>query len=312
MRNITRFNPIQKIAIKSSLPLLLSMGLVLSAPGFAADATLPSKPQAQSEGSKAVQPQVDKKTADVAAEKRKKLLADASAAIAETKKALQALEEKKNDEALKALAVVTGKLELIVARDPKLALAPIDTLVVSYDLFASQDTVRATVNEAKKYLVAGEIQKARPLVAALASETQYRTTNIPLASYPAAIKAITPLIDAGKIDEAKAKLQAALNTLVITTDEVIPLPKLRAENLLAEAQTLAEKKDRSKEDNDKLARHLKSAREQLQMAELLGYGTRKDYKPMYEQLDRIEKNSAGGKSGTSWFDKIKKQLSELF
>ena len=288
------------------------MGLVLSAPGFAADSSLPSKPQAQSEASKAVQPQVDKKTADAAAEKRKKLLADATAAIAETKKALQALEEKKNEEALKALAVVTGKLELILARDPKLALAPIDTEVVSYDLFASLGTIKAAINEARKHLIGGEIQKARPLVAALASEIQFRTTNIPLATYPAAIKAITPLIDAGKIDEAKAKLQAALNTLVITTDEVIPLPKLRAENLLKEAQTLAEKKDRSKEDNDKLATHLKSAREQLQMAELLGYGTKKDYKPMYEQLDEIKKKSVGGKSGTGWFDKIKKQLSELF
>jgi hypothetical protein len=273
---------------------------------------LPSKPQAQSEASKAVQPQVDKKTADAAAEKRKKLLADATAAIAETKNALQALEKKKNDEALKALAMVTGKLELIVARDPKLALAPIDTEVVSYDLFASLDTIKVAIDEARKHLVGGEIQKARPLVAALASEIQFRTSNIPLATYPAAIKAIMPLIDAGKIDEAKAKLQAALNTLVITTDEVIPLPKLRAENLLKEAQTLAEKKDRSKEDNDKLATHLKSAREQLQMAELLGYGTKKDYKPMYEQLAGIEKKSAGGKSGTDWFGKIKKQLSELF
>ena len=81
-----------------------------------------------------------------------------------------------------------------------------------------------------------------------------------------------PLIDAGKIDEAKARLQAALNTLVVTTDDVIPLPKLRAEHLLKQAQELAEKKDRGKEENDKLTKHLQSAREQLQMAELLGYG----------------------------------------
>ena len=314
MPNITKFNPVRKVkfALKPALPLLLSMGLVLSAPGFAADSALPSKSQAQSEASKAVQPQVDKKTADAAAEKRKKLLAEATAAIAETKKALQALEEKKNDEALKALAAVTGELELIVARDPKLALAPIDTGVVSYDLFASLDTIKVAIDKARKHLVGGEIQKARPLVAALASEIQFRTTNIPLATYPAAIKAITPLIDAGKIDEAQAKLQAALNTLVITTDEVIPLPKLRAENLLKEAQTLAEKKDRSKEDNGKLAQHLKSAREQLQMAELLGYGTKKDYKPLYEQLAGIEKKSAGGESGTGWFDKITNELSVLF
>lgn len=218
-----------------------------------------------------MQPKVDKKTADAAAEKRKQLLSDAQSAIAETKKALQALEDKKDREAVDALAVATGKLELVLARNPYLALAPVETEVLTLDLLSSRDTVKAVIKEAKENLSDGEIQKTRLLLTNLASEVQLRTTNIPLATYPAAIKDITPLIDAGKIDEAKAKLQATLNTLVVTT-EAIPLPKLRAESLLKEAQTLTEKKDRSKEENDKLANNLNAAREQLQMAELLGYG----------------------------------------
>ena len=36
--------------------------------------------------------------------------------------------------------------------------------------------------------------------------------QIPLATYPAAIKAVAPLIDAGHMEEAKAALEAALNT----------------------------------------------------------------------------------------------------
>ena len=295
------------IGLKTLRAASLCMGMILSASGFAADSAPPVPHQAQSEPGKAAQAQVDKQTA----EKRKKLVADATAAIVDTELALKALEDKKNDEALKALASVTGKIELIVARDPKLALAPVRTDVVTYDLFASLDTIKASIREARKALGDGEILKARPLVAGLASEIQFRTTNIPLATYPEAIKAITPLIDAGKIDEAKAQLQAALNTLVITT-EVVPLPKLRAENLIKEAQILAEKKDRSQDENDKLARHLASAREQLQMAELLGYGKKKEYKSIYAQLAKIERESGGGKSVTGEFDKIKKQLSELF
>ena len=287
-------------------------GLTMSAPSFAADSALPPKPQAQSEASQSVQPKVDKQTADAAAEKRRKLLADATAALAETQKALKALESKNNDAALKALAEVTGKLDLIVARDPKLAQTPVATEVVTYDLLGNLDTIKSVIKEAKGYLNDGEIQKARPLVANLASEIQYRTHHIPLATYPAAIKAIAPLIDAGKIDEAKAGLQAALNTLVVTTDDVIPLPKLRAEHLLKQAQELAEKKDRSKEENDKLAKQLQAAREQLQMAELLGYGKKTDFNPMYEQIREIENKSAGGKSGTGWFDKLKQQLADLF
>ena len=300
----------RQLALKPLHAALLSMGLIFLSPGWAADSTPPGKPQAQSGPAQAVQPQVEKQTSDAAADKRKRLLADATAAIAETEKALKALEDKKNDAALKALAEATGKLELIVAREPKLALAPVHVDVVSYDIFANPDTIKSAIQVARKALGDGEIQTARVLVDALASEIQLRTTNIPLATYPAAIKAITPLIDAGKIDEAKAKLQAAMNTLVITT-EVIPLPKLRAENLLKEAQTLAEKKNRSKEENDQLANHLKAAREQLQIAELLGYGHKNDYKPIQEQIDGIEKASAGGKSGMGWFDKIKKRDVQL-
>ena len=286
--------------------------LVMTAPSSSADSTLPAKPQTQSEASQSVQPKVDKQTADAAVEKRKKLLADATAALAETHKALKALENKNNDAALKALAEVTGKLDLIVARDPKLALTPVDTDVVTYDVLSNLETIKSVIQEAKAHLNDGEIQKARPLVANLASEIQYRTRHIPLATYPAAIKAIVPLIDVGKIDEAKARLQAALNTLVVTTDDVIPLPKLRAEHLLKQAQDLTEKKDRSKEENDKLSAHLQAAREQLQMAELLGYGKKADFTSLYQQISEIENSSAGGKSGTGWFEKLKQQLADVF
>lgn len=291
---------------------LLSAGMLIAATSLAADSSGTAKAQTQSEATKAVQPQVEKQTANAASEKRKKLLADAATAIAQTEQALKALEDKKSDSALRALAAATGKLELVVARDPALKLAPVSTSVVTYDLYANPDEVKTAIAEARKALNDGNLPRARVLVEALASEVQIRTSNIPLATYPAAIKAITPLIDAGKIDEAKAQLQAALSTLVITTDDVIPLPKLRAENLLKEAQALTEKKDRSNEENDKLANALKAAREQLQIAELLGYGKKADYEPMYAQLDGIEKATALGKSGTGWFDKIKNQLSSLF
>ena len=290
----------------------IGLGLAMSAPSLSADSALPAKPQAQSEASQSIQPKVDKQTADAAAEKRKKLFADATAALAETHKALKALENRNNEAALKALAEVTGKLDLILARDPKLAQTPVATEVVTYDLLSNLDTIKSVIQEAKAHFNDGEIQKARPLVANLASEIQYRTHHIPLATYPAAIKAIVPLIDAGKIDEAKARLQAALNTLVVTTDDVIPLPKLRAEHLLKQVQELAEKKDRSKEENDKLTKHIQAAREQLQMAELLGYGKKTDFKPIYEQIGEIENKSAGGKSGTGWFDKLKQHLADLF
>ena len=56
------------------------------------------------------------------------------------------------------------------------------------------------------------VQDARLLVADLASEADIHVTEIPLATYAAAIRAVAPLINAGKVDEAKAALYSALNT----------------------------------------------------------------------------------------------------
>lgn len=301
----------RNLKLKTLSVALLSLGLIASVPVFAQKTALPSAPQTQSKATESVQPQVDKKAAKKAAEKRKKITAEAVAAIDETMKALKLLDEKETKEALAALERATGKLDLILARDPSLNLAPVDVEVVTYDLLADLDTIKAVIKQAKDYLEDGEIQKARPLVANLASEIVFRTTSIPLATYPDAIKAVAPLIDEGKLDEAKAALQTALNTLVVTTDDVIPLPALRAKHLLNNAEALAENEKRTDKDNETLTKQLEEARKQLKMAELLGYGDKKSFKSMYEQLDQIEKKTAGGKSGKGWFDKIKQHLSDL-
>jgi YfdX protein len=290
---------------------ILGICLVAAAPVFAEESTSAKKPQEKSTESESVQPQVDKKTTDEATKKREEIIGEASAALKETEKALKALDEKKNKEALAALEVAVGKLELILAREPELAFAPIGVDIVTHDLYADLDTIQKAIKEAEDYLEDGEIQKARPLVASLASEIVFRTKNIPLATYPDAIKAVTPLIDKGKIEEAKTELQIALSTLVVTED-VIPLPSLRATHLLEEAEKLAENKERSEEDNETLSNLLKEVRAQLQMAELLGYATKESYQYMYDQIDQIERKIEGGKGGKGWFDKIKQQLSELF
>lgn len=301
----------KSLSIKSLYVALMSLVFIAPFWVFAQDAALPTEAQEKSAAAESVQPQIDTKASDQAVERRTKLEADAIAALNETRKALRALDEKKTDEALTALEKVTGKLELIVARDPGLALAPVEVSVTTYDLLADLDTIELIIDRALDHLEDGEIQQARPLVANLASEIVIETTSIPLATYPAAIKAIAPLVDDGRIEEAITGLQAALNTLVVTTDKVIPLPRLRAEQLLKNAEKLAEDQERTEMENETLSGLLTEVRNQLKMAELLGYGTKKSLAPMYEQLDEIEEKTAGGKSGKGWFDKIRQQLSEL-
>lgn len=292
---------------------LLSFSIIASNCVFAEEkkSALPVKPEHKSETAKSVQGEVDKKVKDKAAEKHKEIVSEAVDALNETRNALKLLGEDKAKESLAALERVTGKLELILARDPELAFAPVEFNIETQDLFANLDTVKMAIKEAEDFLEDGEIQKARPIVASLASEIVFRTVSIPLTTYPDAIKAVAPLIDEGKFDEAKAALQAVLNTLVVTTDSVIPLPVLRAKKMLKNAEELVEKKDRTAEDSKKLAKLMSEARKQLKLAELLGYGTKKSFNPMYEQLSQIEEKITGGKSGKGWFDNIKQQLSDL-
>lgn len=244
----------------------------------AAVSSLPARPEPKPEVVTEVQPEVQKETDSQAADKRKQVLDEAVSALALTKSALAALDEKESARALATLAEVTGKLELIVAREPTLALAPVDVRTIVHDLFANTETVEAMTDEALDALKHGEVQRARRVLALLASEIVIAVTNIPLATYPAAVKSVVPLIDQGKIEEAKAALQLALGTLVETLS-VIPLPILRAKLLVKRAETLTEDGQRSEASGERLQDLLNEARQQLEMAELLGYGKKKDFEP---------------------------------
>ncbi len=292
---------------KTLLPLLPV--LFLAANSMAS--SVPETAQKKSAESKAVQTQVEQASSARAQNQRSKITEEAVAAIAQTETALKALDEGKTDEAIKALEIATGKLELILARDPNLALVPVDVNMITYDLYADVDTVKAVIKEAQDALDHGKIQEARSLLTSLASEVVMSTTSIPLATYPAAIKAVSPMLDKGQTEKAKTALRAALDTLVVTS-EVVPLPLLRSQYMLTAAEKLAEKPNRTDEENQQLNNLLKAAKGELKLAQVLGYGKGKDFAPLYQQIKSIKDKAAGGKSGKGWFDELKKKLADLF
>lgn len=124
----------------------------------AAVSSLPVSPEAKPEVVTEVQPEVQKETDSQAADKRKQVLDEAVSALALTKSALAALDGKDAARALATLAEVTGKLELIVAREPTLALAPVDVRTIVHDLFANTETIEAMTDEALYALKHGEVQ----------------------------------------------------------------------------------------------------------------------------------------------------------
>jgi hypothetical protein len=243
-------------------------------------------------------------------EQRKKIVDEAVAALIETKNALRALDQKKTQDALAALERASGKLNIVLSRDPKLALAPVDVEVRVYDIYTTVDAIKKARKQAEDFLESGEVQKARLLIRDLASEMIISVVGLPLRTYPAAISAVAPLIDQNKIEEAKTALQAAINTLVIT-DHVIPLPLLLTDVTLAKAEMLAQKTERSESDTQMLTKLLNDAREELKFAEALGYGNKKDYRAFYAEIDDIESKTKSGKSGKGFFAQVKQHLSDF-
>jgi hypothetical protein len=243
-------------------------------------------------------------------DKRRTLMADATSAIQETQTALRFLDNGNTKGALAALERATGKLDVILARDPTLELAPAGVAVVTYDVQGGLDAVNQIRKQVQSFIDAGQLQEARHLLKNLASETVISVTNIPLATYPEAIKAAVKLLDQDKKEEAKRMLQAALNTQVVT-DTIIPLPVVKAQDALKNAESVAEKKDRTKEENDRLKASMDQARRQLEFAQALGYGTKKDFDKMYEELREIQAKTADNKFGTGWFSNIKTSIADF-
>ncbi|WNM56355.1 YfdX family protein [Candidatus Nitrospira allomarina] len=280
----------------------------------------------------AVQSEVESTGKEEVKKKRKALVKEALNALAETKKALKALEDGNTKDALAALAEVTGQLEIVISRDPHLAFVPVDVEVTTIDIYADLDSIKKAKDQAEDFLQNGEVQQARVLLSGLASELVMTTVSLPLATYPGAIKAVAPLIDQGKIEEAKAALQAVLETLVVTNERVVPLPILRAEAFIKKADDLAKQietpalikansgderdeaknSENGKSQKEQVLEQLQNARRQLKMAEALGYGLEEDrYKEFHESIEEIEVKVHGEESPQGIFASLKRSVSQF-
>ncbi len=257
-----------------------------------------SEPETQSKVTQSVQKHVNKESEAAIAERRKMILEDAKVAVEETRSALAALDADDKDKTIAALTRAIGKVEMILARNPLLTLAPVEVNTVIRDSFAGTDMIKPSIDYAKRALKNGEVQKARRLLTDLASEISIQTLSLPLATYPMALKAVVPMIDSGNVDAAKMALQTVLGTLVVTEDRVIPLPVIRSRAMLEEAESLAASSSRNDGEQKRLQDLLDGAKKSLELAEMLGYGhTRRDYKDLFEQLQEVEKRVSGNRGG---------------
>ena len=294
--------------------LALAMSVLLSAcqregEDATTQANLPAGTPAESVSGAQPPTAADPSVSSQIAAKRRTLVADAVAALQETEAALASLAAGKTNDAIAALERATGKLDIVLAADPDLALAPVDVRATVHDVIAAPDVVAALRQRAEAALDEGRLQDARHLIGDLASEHVISVTSIPLATYPAAIKQAAALIHANKPAEAATVLETALSTLVVE-ETVIPLPLVRAEALLDSARPLAEKPQRAAEENDRLRRLLDAARLQIELAQALGYATRDDLEALSNELKTIQRKTEGQGFATGLFDRIKPLLAK--
>ncbi len=236
-----------------------------------------------------------------AAESR--LIDEAVKALEETGNAIRALQEGRKKDAIAAIERAIGKLEVVIARDPTLMLAPVavDTRVI--DILAPLDEIEKAKEAAKKAMKEHRLQEARAIVEPLASEIVIETTSIPLATYPDALKAVVPLIEKGKTEEALAKLDAALSTLIVTK-AIAPLPLLRIESAIDEAQKLADKTRRTAEEEQRLQALVKLIEDQITLGKVLEYGGPEAFEPFEEELKVIKARLKEKGEHKGLFDKL--------
>ncbi|SEM25113.1 YfdX protein [Roseovarius azorensis] len=299
----------------STVSVLALTSMLALPPAFAQETSQPPTAQTNEAVSEGVR---DEATAQID-ERRQKLLDDATRALEETETASTTLDEDDTEAALEALAVATGKLQSVVARDPSLALAPVDVRLLQRDLLGDVETIEASREVIEDLVADGRLQEARPLMREFASEIVIETTNLPLATYPDALLRATAQIDAGEIETAKQTLETALGTLVIT-EEVIALPVLRAQLLIDAAEEALAEMEESTGDADASAvedavesaepepispgEYVAAARSQLKIAEALGYGEEGDFEELHDNLDELDEKIDLADNTGGIFDRI--------
>ncbi len=240
------------------------------------------------------------------AEQSQELIKEAIRALKYTNDAYIYLNAKKKDKAIESLKKAIGELTVILNQPNAPYLLPVDINIEASEYIGDINNISKQITNAKIALSKHQLPLARNILNTLKSEIDIKTVNLPLATYPDAIQLAIKYINEGKIKEAKDVIAMALNTLV-TTDTIIPIPILKANDLVIEASKIAKK------DKKQTLKYLEEAKKQLKIAELLGYTSKSDttYKMLKNSIENIESKINHNKNTDSFFEDLKSKLKEF-
>lgn len=265
----------------------------------------PDMQKRQQEAEQQARPEIEKRRQEAQQQAEKSLDKEAAAAVEETQNAVKAIAANNSGEALAAIERATGKINILLARNPATGLIPVSAEVEVIDAAPFEvKAIEARAADAERAVDDKNFPVARVLLYGLTSELRDRTYNLPLATYPDALKDAARLLDQKKPDEANKVLLTALNTLVVI-DHVTPLPLIVAQATVIAAQDL-QNKDEAKELLD-------TAKYEIERSKKLGYaGNDPEYAALDKAISDLESQLKGGGDTASSFNALKERVASFF
>jgi tetratricopeptide (TPR) repeat protein len=235
-----------------------------------------------------------------------KLIKEAIRAIQYTQDALIYLNNNKTNKATESLKKAVGELAVVLNTPNAPYLLPVDVQINAYQFVGDVKKIKSLITQAKTLVSENKIPEAREVLNSLRSEIVIKTVNLPLATYPAALKLAIRYINEEKTKEAKDVLTMALSTLV-EVENVIPIPLIKAQALVEEASKTIKK------DKKQALKYLDEAKHQLVIAEALGYTSTSDttYKMLKDEITKLESEIHKGHKTASIFSDLIQKLKEF-
>lgn len=251
-------------------------------------------------------PDIENEKKQVQQDAEQTLDSEAIAAIQQAERAVNAIAEDRIDEALAAIEQATGKINILLSRNPSTALIPVNLQVSIIDRAPRDLKDIAVLKDAAEIaLDIDDLPSTRSLLDSLRSEIRVRIYHLPLETYPIALQEAARLLDQKKKSDAASVLLIALNTLAVV-DQVTPLPLLLARKAVSDAQSLAQK------DKEAALQMLDVADSELERTMALGYTPEdSEYKELRDGIKTLRKQLKGNEESAPFFSKLKEKLAAL-
>jgi len=244
--------------------------------------------------------------AEQKAQTNNQIVKEAIYAIRNTQDALIYLSANKIEKAKDSIKKAIGDLSDVLNTPNPPYLLPVDVNIEAYEFTGNLNIVKNDVSRVKVLIAENKLPQAREILNALRDEIVIKTTNLPLATYPAALNLALKYINEGKIKDAKDILVMALSTLV-QVNTIIPIPLVKAQALVTQASKIVKK------DKKEALRMLKEAKYQLKLAQTLGYTSQSTttYEELRKAIEHIENEIKANHRTHGLFESLIEKLKEF-